>query len=334
MRTCVYCLERKPDDAFDREHVIPQAFGTFERNLVLDCVCKDCNQYFANSIDRKFARDSAEALDRYWSGMKPTSEFKSLGPNSTTSVKFKDGAIQGGTGYAAANPDGPDLKVFAFPQIGLEQPPNPIRWFRPEELPEKEQLTDRGFERGKPYVIHLREMHPVVGRELLAAKGYVLEGDFVTSTPPAETVETEMVGTIGVPEKRMATKIAINYLAAIAGPGLVLTSPFADVRHFARYDQGESHVHVSENPWRCQPPGEKPMRGHYLVAQTMPNGLIVAQVSLFLRIRYVMHLMTTTLATGAFMVGQGHFFDIDFRTVRRMAPLPLVPGKQLQVAAK
>jgi hypothetical protein len=31
MRICIYCLERKPDDAFDREHVIPhQAFGRFE----------------------------------------------------------------------------------------------------------------------------------------------------------------------------------------------------------------------------------------------------------------------------------------------------------------
>ena len=112
MRLCIYCLEKKPEDAFNAEHVIPQAFGKFDPNAVLDCVCIDCNQYFGDTIDMKLARDSFEGIDRFWSGMKPASEFKSLGPKSTTKVKFKD--VQGGFGYPAANPDGDDLRVFAL----------------------------------------------------------------------------------------------------------------------------------------------------------------------------------------------------------------------------
>jgi hypothetical protein len=115
MKPCIYCLEKQPDDQFNREHVIPEAFGKFEGNLVLECVCEACNTYFANTIDLKLARDSIEGIDRFWSGMKPAAEFKSLGPRSTTTVRFKEGAIHGGEGYAVANPNGTELRVFAFP---------------------------------------------------------------------------------------------------------------------------------------------------------------------------------------------------------------------------
>jgi len=33
---CIWCLETKPESAFNREHVIPEAFGKFENNLVLN----------------------------------------------------------------------------------------------------------------------------------------------------------------------------------------------------------------------------------------------------------------------------------------------------------
>lgn len=29
MKLCIYCLEKKPDDQFNREHVVPEAFGKF-----------------------------------------------------------------------------------------------------------------------------------------------------------------------------------------------------------------------------------------------------------------------------------------------------------------
>ena len=35
MKRCIHCLAEKPDSSFNREHVLPEAFGTFEGNLVL-----------------------------------------------------------------------------------------------------------------------------------------------------------------------------------------------------------------------------------------------------------------------------------------------------------
>lgn len=333
MRVCIYCLEKKPDELFNREHVIPEAFGKFENNLVLDCVCKDCNDHFGGTLDRKLARDSIEGLARFWSGMKAPSEFKSLGPSSTTRVRFPEGSIFGGEGYTAPNHDGPELRVMAFPQLGLEQPGVPRRWFRREELPEKGSLDKFGFDLKKEIFIHVREMSSEQARELLLSKGYQKLADFTVSDPPAEqTIETFTVGIIGDPEKRAATKIAMGYATAVTSPALVRTPSFDEVRKFARHGLGSSRVHVSENPWGITRADGTPARGHYLAAATQRSGLIVAQVSLFLRIRYVVHLMTGPLATSTPRVTCAHFFDIDSRRASRMVVPPLVAGKALKVA--
>jgi hypothetical protein len=64
--TCLYCRETKDANVFNREHVLPEAFGKYEGNFVLKgVVCEACNTYFANHLDIKLARDSIEGLDRY-----------------------------------------------------------------------------------------------------------------------------------------------------------------------------------------------------------------------------------------------------------------------------
>jgi hypothetical protein len=333
VRVCIYCLNKKPDGSFNTEHVIPQAFGQFEGNLVLDCVCFECNDYFGRTIDLKFARDSIEGIDRIWSGIKPASEFKSLGRRSTTRVRFKEEAVYGAEGYPAANVDGPELRVMAFPQIGFEQPPGAMRWFRREDLPKKARLIDFGIDPKKEFFIHVREMAATDAHEALLSKGYDKLGNFaVYDPPPEETIETMMVGVIGQPEKRAATKIALNYLAAVAGSALVRTASFDEVRQFARNDVGESRVHVSENPWAISRNGTERARGHYLSVRTEQSGRIVAQVSLMLRIRYVVHLMSANLITGTPTVSSAHFFDLDTHVATRIPAIPLIPGRQLKVA--
>jgi hypothetical protein len=83
-RTCIYCNETKPSGAFNREHVMHKAFGTFTNNLVLDCVCRQCNSTFGDGIDLKFGRDSVEGFFRFLMGMKSTADFVPYGPAATT----------------------------------------------------------------------------------------------------------------------------------------------------------------------------------------------------------------------------------------------------------
>lgn len=65
MSTCIYCLRELPKSKFNREHVIPEAFGKFKDNFVLhNTVCEDCNQHFGDNLDLILGRGSFEALQR------------------------------------------------------------------------------------------------------------------------------------------------------------------------------------------------------------------------------------------------------------------------------
>jgi len=50
---CIYCASRTPPTK--REHVMSQALGKFEQNWTLDCVCDDCNKYFADNLELALA---------------------------------------------------------------------------------------------------------------------------------------------------------------------------------------------------------------------------------------------------------------------------------------
>lgn len=59
---CIYCKSK--DGFFNREHVMPQAFGTFEPEFPVlnDCVCAECNNYFGRTLEFALSRDSTEAV--------------------------------------------------------------------------------------------------------------------------------------------------------------------------------------------------------------------------------------------------------------------------------
>src|SRR5207244_2169208 len=82
---CIYCRSCGDRDAFNREHVLSEAFGHFKDALVLhQFVCLDCNGFFAGGIERDFARDAFEAILRYQKGLKEPKQ----GPIKLAYVEF------------------------------------------------------------------------------------------------------------------------------------------------------------------------------------------------------------------------------------------------------
>ena len=75
---CIYC--RSKENAFDREHVIPQGLGTFEPEsfILYDAVCKPCNGYFGRTLEDSLSHDSFEALLRLRYGVKPAQKTANL----------------------------------------------------------------------------------------------------------------------------------------------------------------------------------------------------------------------------------------------------------------
>jgi hypothetical protein len=322
---CIYCLEDKDVRAFTgREHVVPQAFGVFTNNLVLKCVCDDCNHYLGRELDLKLARDSPEAFDRITVGLKSATEFESLGRRSTSHVEFQEEPLAGGKGYAIASRDGGEtLGVLAFPQVWFAQSTaGPYERFRADEVPTKEELVARGYEPGTPLFIRTFEIEDPTA--FLASKGFKLDGEPQRlDDQPEGHVRIENVLRIAEPEFRAATKIALNYLAAVVGSEIALDPLFDNARHFARHGKARTRLRVYpfENRRFL---GRK---GHYISLSRVED-MVVAQLSLLMRTQYVV-----VLADGASDVtlpSTAHLFDLEDGRLKEIEPLPIVPGRPLK----
>jgi hypothetical protein len=333
-RTCIYCLEKKAEDQFNREHVIPEAFGKFENNLVLDCVCTKCNQHFGDTVDLKLARDSIEGIDRFWSGLKPTSEFKSLGRRSTTVAEFREGPNAGIRGYLHPNPTNAELRMQPLPHIGFAQDgvdEGRICWFASDKVPSKSELETFGFVKGRELMVHVREMSWEDARSLLGPKGYEpLSDPEVTMPPEGETLAMETLVIIGRLEQRAVAKIALNYLAVVGGSALARAPQFDGVRNFVRYDVGTSPVQPTENVLGFAMNGKPVEKGHYLAVQTTRERRVVADVCLMLRLRYFVLLSDVPFTVATPRLYHAHLFDVRAREVSPATPPPPLFGQSLK----
>jgi hypothetical protein len=328
-RRCIYCLCQKPVNEFNTEHVLNQAFGRFKNSLTVDCVCTTCNQEFGDSFDRKLARDSLEGIARVKDGLHPARAFKGEGARTTTMVRFEDGPLTGAHGRYAPLPGGNELGVAPLPQIGFARSPADVfEWWRLHEVPTKTEVAAcLGLSCGDSLVIQIQGMPFETARALLETKGYENLPPVIELGRPNGNARTETIWIVGAPEFRAITKIAISYLACTVGPGIACMPQFNEARRFVTegVEPAYSLVQATENPWAVDRNIDgAPAHGHYLAIQTIGEQLVVGQVSLLLRLRYIV-----TLARGGFSLpidfSAAHFFDVDTKTVSQVSPPPLNP---------
>jgi hypothetical protein len=325
-RQCIYCLEEKDESAFNREHVIPQAFGTFEPdNLVLHCVCKDCNDYFGSTIDLKLGRDSAEGLHRFVVGEKAPNEYKSLGRRSTSRIKvMQDGPMKNMLCKPVPSPDGAVLGFEQLDQVGFSMcEDGPFEFFLLDAIPTRNEMVARGYPPGASFYMIICATPWEKAEQALAARGYKVGQTLDETLPPVQTLNAEFSFPIADPECRALSKIALNYLAAVMGASVALMPEFNDVRAYIREDVRPSHGIVEARKSRkigSRATGRQVLC-HYVSAQRAGNG-IIAQVSLYCLSRYVV-----TLSKGPFLtdfnLSSAHLFDLEARKISEV-PLGLL----------
>ena len=314
---------------FDRDHVIPQAFGTFEPdNLVVQCVCKRCNGGLGRTIEQKMARDSMEAVERIKNGLKKPSEWISRGPNGSVRVEItEEGPTKGVTGYYKASHDGSSLSVDIAPTIGLSKSESgPFEWFAPDKIPAKSSLSSRGYEKGDTFYIAFWGMPKADAIDALEAQGY--EYNCVAERwPSTGPVAVHISSQIGSSELRTVCKIAMNYVAAMQGANYVLSPQFNETRAFVAsgVEPANRLVRLAEPLSVERTANGKTVRGHFIAARCV-DGLVTAQVSLFSRFQYVVALTSVPLAVVLPDWGVAHVFDMETRTVEK-AHLPPTPAR-------
>lgn len=328
--TCLYCSEMKPTSAFNREHVIPEAFGVFDDNFVLrETVCAACNTFFGETLDRSLARDTKEGLDRFAHDVARPKKGRKVGKG--IAVKVRGGRFDGALHEWDLDASGLNLQVKPSPQAGFAATEEgPFEWFPLSEVPTQAALAERGF----LYCV-LGGVSEDEARKFLSERGMSVSGPPVIESAVDSNgeVEAEISGRVGPTIQRGIAKIAMNYLA-YHYPEISLLPHFDTLRKWVRFDAPPSQrlVHMVTKRILGGLPDDKQIIAHVVAVRWAPElGYVLGQVSLFGWAQYRVMLSDAPFVLPPSCVESGHAFNTYARQIvpvsrdrRRAARVPLI----------
>ena len=324
-KKCFYCLKLLPIKAFTKEHVLPQAFGTFENNLTLvNSVCRDCNQFFGDYLEPILAEGSFEAVRRLDYKIKPAKNAKYLRKER---VQFSLSEGNWENLILRLENDGDDLLVSPVPQVKfgkndgsgwihfteseLEEFSGPF----PAEVNTKEIILIFDTEDTKTRLIQILSKHGIDYREN--------DSGFLSHEKVKEgwvKVETQIDDTI----LRCMAKIAFNYLAKTAGADLTQKEDFNSIRSYIRYGTRPNYqfFYISNYSILAYDTLEyRQTNGHLVTVNWSPDGYdIVSQVSLFNHRTF--HFRLARGFSGIWRnIRSGHHFNTQYRKIEPLYKL-------------
>ena len=328
MPRCIYCLKEKESSLFNREHVVPKAFGHFKSAPTLahprrHRVCTECNHRLGGSLDVGLARSSWEAVLRVQRGIIPLTELENLRydriklslpaehPNHPMLLRF------------VPSPDGQELRTAPMPQLRLSINDGPLRC-----IPEWRIAADLPvlLAKGAPTRVEMFCWAGDLGAfERLQAKAVAAGLRSLSWKPISETaaaepeqIEARMQLTIDSVIARSVAKIAYEYFVWVVepiAPHLIRDDLLAPIRNLIDRDVGD---------WRdiVQPTNEpvlinetrrmRTTRGHLLALRwhTSPRDPVKVWVALFND-----HAYEVTVSDAPALIWQsidrGHHFNLD-----------------------
>ena len=331
MPRCIYCSQDRPREHFTTEHVVNRAFGGFDGNLTMSpgdrpYVCRECNQFFGETIDLVIGRDSYEAFQRLMAGDREADRWAGL-LASRARVTLPSDSRVGPLRLEPAPPvEGrPGLRLL--PQVRFESTSEGWMSVLEEDLPTRNPNTDPALRPG-PVAIFCATPEE---EERLRAKLEDLGLDpetwrEVEDLPGAgvHEMDLDVQGAVDRTIARAIAKISFNYLAWYQGAEFVLRRDFDDIRTFIRHGEGEWtwFVEVSETPILMDDTTSvRHTRGHLITvgwaggAEGHVDGHLVGQVSLYNSMTYRVHLCHRF--SGLWRdVASGHHYDLESRAVR------------------
>ena len=325
MRTptkCIYC--GTAGELFPRDHVIPEAFGRFENNFTLGCVCGDCNSYFGRELELFLARDSGEALLRLRYGVKRVSEAQNLRNTRIKMTVNVAGPWYGAQVVLIADETVTKLTCEQLPQVGFRRDSREsFHWFTEDQLSDPATFAQY---RESTEINIVGPSEDAVTRlgEKLRELGMPFKKTGVLGQPRSEggQIETKVLSQIDQIILRGVAMVAFNYAAYVQGETFLLHSDFNDFRRFVRLGE-EPHwkpaVFPSTKPilyddshrWRQT-------NGHLVtLGWNKHNRGILAQVSLFNYITY--HVLLCPARSGLWhSLSIGHHFEIESQTISEL----------------
>ena len=330
-RVCIYCSEERPVTEYNKEHVLPEAFGRFrDAPPRLDCVCKKCNGFFGTELEPALTRDSPEALLRLEGGQKPVDEagdlrrerfrlFADEGPWAGKEVMITPGAVGSvqlvpQAGFVDREKGG--FAYFTERDLGRPDTPNPERF----DLSGKIDIVATTREEAE----HIMEVLDSLGIKVRNAKGRV-------ESSPGEPIWVRKSHSIDATIERAVAKVAFNYLAHVAGVAFVGRDDFHPARRFIRYGEelGWQVMSVQDRPLLYEDSTtQRQTSGHLLASywSASPGRRPVVWVSFYNELTYRVVLVDNPRGLWC-EIERGYHFDIVRMKAERLIPM-VNPGPQ------
>ena len=312
--TCIYCKDSKRFGEFDREHVLPEAFGKFKDTLVLhDTVCKDCNQCFGNTLDTKLARGSLQGAVRYFRGIKPLGGFRDVDQKR---VQMSARAPGQATFRQAEFVETPEGEGLAFtPGISYISVSSKKEQFVSLETLERcDWKNSDDVDRQHPVILSYSDVD-VLERIQQALAQLKLGVEILDTVDKTEAGQRVLVAVDAVIEDvllyRAIGKIAFNYLAYTMGRDFALRPIFDQTRAFIRQGSSSNTLVRKISPINIFGDREEAARrrGHVIALELAADGTtVVGFVEFFGVITYSVTL--GMFGQLAIPISAGHYFDV------------------------
>ena len=321
---CIYCLKQKPASEFSREHVIPQSFGLFQQNLVLDDeVCRACNEYFGKILDRILARESPQGVVRYLSGQKPISELSKASRQRVHAQLDSDDPFKADDITFVKTDEGEGIALT--PGIKYWSSNNKWQFVSLTELESKNEALLDDLDRSQPVELiytgkdekkckgQLTRIKAALGRLKL---GIDIDEESVEQLKPGEKLRIAIDVVEGDLTRRAVAKIGFNYLTKTQGREFALNEGFNEVREYIRFGKGSQRhfVRLEQIPLYEGGKQARSRGGHTVLVDWAPSGTTVfGWVTLLQHISY-------KIDFGAYKgvlkpIGKGHYFDVTTKEV-------------------
>ena len=321
---CIYC--KRTDVRFNREHVIPEAFGSYGADTMVlgnNEVCEECNSGLGREIDQILSRDSFEALLRANSLPQGHGAGERFSPRRSR-IYLPDeeqfGILRGARLAIDWNTRRPKL----LDQIIIRSRDGQLHTFLADEFQGADASLFQDLERGAVRVVGTDQDKFEALAHLVRDRGIQIGNRESLSVPSAlvpPEIRTVIEGQIDIRTWRAIAKIAFNYLAYNEGAAFVLADRFDPIRDYIRgvpTDQAmvrllNTPIIVSETyTWRA-------FDGH-LVAYQREDRRLMGKVSLYNSITY--EVMLCSNLGLYYSIKKGHAFDPAERRATTIASMP------------
>ena len=229
--TCIYC--GATGVPFTRDHVIPEAFGTFKNNFVITCVCGRCNQYFGDELEIVLGRNSREAILRIHHGVKAPTATSRLKYDRATLTVGEPGPWRGAQIVLVADPARTKLDTRPLPQVAFRNKgESEWVWFSESQFADP-SIVD--VYRNPESLIQVvgpsqNDVERLIGKLNGLGIHFNQQGPLPQPTRSDGTILTKLASKIDVTILRAIGKIAFNYVAYTHGASFVLRDDFDQYR--------------------------------------------------------------------------------------------------------